>query len=88
MPTIVSSSNGWIIGNLASDTIKTFFRLGNFTITNPPSTYPVSITVTTMIEIGSIYYHVSSGQINILPKASTITTSSLYFTPNNANKIA
>lgn len=87
-PIIVSSDNGLLIGGLSSTTIGNFFRMGNFSITNSVSVKAVPLTITSMIQVNSVFYKVNSATVNISSVVSQITTSKVEFNPQNANKLS
>lgn len=88
LPNSTIVSGGILIGNLSSSVIENFYSLGTFVITNPVSTQPVPIIVSSLIIVNSIYYKISEATINVTPSASNITVSNVVFTPKNANQIS
>jgi hypothetical protein len=85
----LTSDGSLLLSNLAGSTTPPIISLSNFTLVNPPyANKPVAITFTTSNLIGSTFYLIDSGVVNIVCTPSTITSSGISLSVTNINSVS
>lgn len=86
-----TSDGTLLLGNLtlAGSSQPNYLVLNNFTMVNPPyANKPVTITFTTLNLVGSTYYQIDIGSVNITAIPSTITSSGISLSNTSINAVS